>query len=129
RGRIHPHRNAGSRLMSSMTPVRQSGNGNGGGAVPLSALRRFVRRQEPEERGELGSEPLSPPPAREHLLEVEPRNVLCSCTPCALLFPPEAEKRYRRVSRRLWYLRDFVMTDAQWESLAITDNMAFLQRT
>ena len=41
-------------------------------------------------------------------------------------FPPEAEKRYRRVSRRLLYLQDFAMDDMQWESLAIPVNMAFL---
>ena len=116
--------------MSSMTPVRTTGNGNGdGSAVPLSALRRFIKRQEPEERCELCSQPLAPHPHHEHLLEAEARQMLCSCTPCALLFPPEAEKRYRRVSRRLWYLRDFVMTDAQWEALAIPVNMAFLQTT
>ena len=46
--------------------------------------------------------------------------------PCAILFPTEAEKRYRRVSRRLLYLDDFAMDDMQWESLAIPVNMAFL---
>jgi hypothetical protein len=45
---------------------------------------------------------------------------------CAMLFPADAEKRYRRVPRRLWYLQGFEMSDGQWGSLAIPVNMAFL---
>ncbi len=51
---------------------------------------------------------------------------MCSCTPCALLFPVEAQKRFRRVPRRLWHLTDFVMTDSMWDSFAVPVNMAFL---
>ena len=46
-----------------------------------------------------------------------------------MLFPADADKRYRRVPRRLWYLEGFAMTDMQWESLAIPVNMAFLHTT
>ena len=95
----------------------------------LTGLRGFIRERPPAERCELCSAELAPHPRHEHLLEPGARQIHCSCTPCALLFPPDAGKRYRRVPRRLWYLHGFAMTDAQWESLAIPVNMAFLHTT
>lgn len=92
----------------------------------LTGLRGLIRERAPAERCELCSAELSPHPHHEHLFEPATRQIKCSCTPCAILFPPEAEKRYRRVSRRLLYLDDFAMSDIQWESLAIPVNMAFL---
>jgi Family of unknown function (DUF5947) len=92
----------------------------------LESLRRFVKEREPAERCELCAAGIAPHPQHEHLLDPGERQLLCSCTPCALLFPVEAQKRFRRVSRRLWSLTDFTMTDAMWDSLAIPVNMAFL---
>jgi hypothetical protein len=97
--------------------------------VRLPGLRDFVRERAPAERCELCSAELSPHPHHEHLLEPSVRQIHCSCTPCAILFPADADKRYRRVPRRLWYLESFAMTELQWESLAIPVNMAFLQTT
>ncbi|HEY6377953.1 MAG TPA: DUF5947 family protein [Candidatus Dormibacteraeota bacterium] len=104
--------------------LRTSSGGNG--SNPLAALRRFTREREPAERCELCSAPLAPHPRHEHLLDPAARALACACTPCALLFPPEAEKRYRRVSRRLFWLEDFTLSDAQWEALALPVGMAFL---
>lgn len=95
----------------------------------LDSLRRFIREREPAERCELCAEGIAPHPHHEHLLEPEQRQLMCSCTPCALLFPVEAQKRFRRVPRRLWHIDDFAMTDAMWDSLAIPVNMAFLLRS
>ena len=92
----------------------------------LKSLRRFVKEREPAERCELCAAGIAPHPQHEHLLEPLGRQLMCSCTPCALLFPVEAQKRFRRVPRRLWSLTDFTMTDAMWDSLAIPVNMAFL---
>ncbi len=92
----------------------------------LDSLRRFVKEREPAERCELCAAGIAPHPHHEHLLEPAERQLMCSCTPCALLFPVEAQKRFRRVPRRLWSLTDFTMTDAMWDSLAIPVNMAFL---
>src|ERR1700694_3083509 len=97
--------------------------------VRVPGLRGFIRERAPAERCELCSAELAPHPHHEHLYEPGSRQIHCTCTACAILFPVEAEKRYRRVSRRLWYLQGFTMTDAQWESLAIPVNMAFLQTT
>lgn len=94
--------------------------------APLAGLRGFIRERPPAERCELCSAELSPHPRHEHLFEPSSRQIHCSCTACAMLFPADAEKRYRRVPRRVWYLHGFAMTDAQWESLAIPVNMAFL---
>ncbi len=102
-----------------------SGNGRPGNDA-LAALSRFRKRPEAEEQCELCAAPLPPHPHHEHLLEPAVRQLHCTCTACALLFPADAEKRYRRVPRRLWYLADFVMSDGQWESMAIPVNMAFL---
>jgi hypothetical protein len=95
-------------------------------AARVPGLRGLIRTRAPAERCELCSAELSPHPNHEHLFEPSSRQIHCSCTPCAILFPAEAEKRYRRVSRRLVYLQDFAMDDRQWESLAIPVNMAFL---
>jgi hypothetical protein len=95
-------------------------------AARLPGLRGLIRERAPAERCELCSAELSPHPNHEHLFEPASRQIHCSCTPCAILFPADAEKRYRRVSRRLLYLQDFAMDDMQWESLAIPVNMAFL---
>ena len=93
----------------------------------LDTLRRFVREREPRCRCDLCSEAIAEHPHHEHLFEPGPRQLLCACTPCALLFPTEARKRYLRVPRRLWLLDGFAMSDAAWDDLAIPVNMAFLQ--
>ena len=95
-------------------------------AARLSGLRGLIRERAPAERCELCSAELSPHPNHEHLFEPASRQIHCSCTPCAILFPADADKRYRRVPRRLLYLEDFAMDDMQWESLSIPVNMAFL---
>lgn len=103
------------------------GSGNG---TALAGLRRLVHpRDEPDERCELCDAPLPPDPHHEHLLEVEPRTLRCACTACAMLFPADADKRYRRVPQRLLLLDGFVLDDARWESLAIPVNMAFFLRS
>ncbi len=98
-------------------------------AARLSGLRGLIRERAPAERCELCSAELSPHPHHEHVFEPGARQIHCTCTPCAILFPPEAEKRYRRVPRRLWYLSGFAFSDAQWEGLSIPVNMAFLHTT
>ena len=95
-------------------------------AARAPGLRAFIRERAPAERCELCAAELSPHPRHEHLFEPSSRQIHCSCTACAMLFPADAEKRYRRVPRRLVYLDGFAMSDAQWESLAIPVNMAFL---
>jgi Family of unknown function (DUF5947) len=61
----------------------------------------------------------------QHLIEPSNRKLICSCDACAILFSGGAETKYRRVPRRIRFLPDFHLTDAQWESLMIPINMAF----
>lgn len=101
-------------------------NHGGNGSSALAALRRFTRAREPGERCDLCSAPLAPHPRHEHVLDPGPRAIACACTPCALLFPPDAQKRFRRVPRRLFWIEGFALSDEQWDAFAIPVGMAFL---
>ena len=61
----------------------------------------------------------------EHLVDVSTRQMTCACQACAILFSGKANAKYRRVPRRIRYLTNFQLTDAQWESLLIPIGMAF----
>ncbi len=88
----------------------------------FTALRRFIRKRAPVEFCELCSAELTDD--HQHLLEPSSRKLVCSCDACAILFSGQ-EGKYRRVPRRIRFLPDFHLTDAQWESLLIPINMAF----
>ncbi len=91
--------------------------------TPFAVLRRFVRQRAVMERCEMCSAEL--PPAHEHLVEPSTRQMVCACLACAILFSGKANTKYRRVPRRIRYLSNFQLTDAQWESLLIPISMAF----
>jgi len=94
------------------------------GRRPLAALQQFVRKPRIEtEVCELCAAPLAS--VHDHLLEVEKRNVVCACNPCAILFGGSARQRYRRIPRDVRRLNDFSMDDHEWESLLIPINLAF----
>ncbi len=93
-----------------------------GGA--FATLRQFVAERAPAERCELCSAELAP--EHQHLIDPASRELICACDACVLLFDrSEAQTRYRRVPRRVRRLPDFVMTDAQWDSLLIPISLAF----
>lgn len=96
-------------------------------AVTLSALRRFMRRPEVRERCELCSAEVQSHPRHEHLLEQHTGQVTCSCSACAMIFPVNAGKRYLRIPRVPYRLDGFVMSEDQWDSLAIPVRMAYVQ--
>jgi len=89
----------------------------------LATLRRFVRPRAAVERCELCSAEL--PAEHEHLVDVSTRQLTCACQACAILFSGKANAKLRRVPRRIRYLADFQLSDAQWESLLIPISMAF----
>ena len=62
----------------------------------------------------------------EHVVECASGRLSCCCDACALLFRNQSTARFRAVPRDITLLADFRMTDAQWESLAIPINLAFL---
>jgi hypothetical protein len=68
-------------------------------------------------------------PAHEHLVEPASRRLICSCEACAILFEGQAGTKYKRVPRRVLFLRDFQLTDGQWDGLMVPIEMAFFFRS
>ena len=97
------------------------------GPSAFASLRRFARKRPPTESCELCSAALSTD--HEHLVEAAAGRLLCSCTACAILFGGQPGARYRRVPRRVEFLSDFRLTDAQWEELHLPINLAFFFRS
>ncbi len=64
-----------------------------------------------------------------HLVELASRQLVCACDPCAMLFDGMERSRYKRVTRRVEFLPEFQLSDAQWESLYIPINLAFFVRS
>ncbi len=89
----------------------------------FAALRQFARKPPTQERCELCSREIAP--EHEHLVEPAKRKLLCVCSACAILFDGQSGAKYKRVPRRVLYLRDFQMTDSQWDSLMVPIDMAF----
>jgi hypothetical protein len=61
-----------------------------------------------------------------HLLETVSRKLICACQACAILFSGNQNLKFKRVPRDVRFLSDFHLTDAQWDSLMIPIEMAFL---
>ncbi len=91
----------------------------------FAALRRFAKApQQPVlERCELCN--LVLPPIHRHLLDMETRQVACSCDPCALLFQNAVGAKFKLIPRDAQPLPDFHMTDAEWEGLSLPISLAF----
>jgi hypothetical protein len=92
-------------------------------STPLAALRRFARPAAAVERCELCSAALAPD--HQHLVAPANRQLLCACDPCAILFSSQGGTKYRRVPRRVRFLTDLRLSDAQWDSLLIPIGLAF----
>ncbi len=89
----------------------------------MASLRQFARNRAAVERCEMCSRELAP--EHQHLIEPEKRKLVCACDACAVLFTTQAGTKLRRVPRRIRFLRDFRMSDSQWNSLMIPIEMAF----
>src|SRR3954447_3044378 len=88
--------------------------------------RRAARdREAAQERCELCSAPIGDD--HRHLLDLDRRELLCTCRACALLFDREAAARgrMRLVGDRRLRLEDFVLTEAMWEQLRLPVDIAF----
>jgi len=89
----------------------------------FAALRQFARRRALVERCEMCSREL--PAEHEHLVEPNQRKLVCACDACAILFEGQNGAKYKRVPRQVQFLRDFRLTDAQWDGLMVPIEMAF----
>jgi Family of unknown function (DUF5947) len=78
-----------------------------------------------EERCDLCGEPIAS--RHRHLLDVETRELMCSCRACSLLFDRDAAGggHYRLVPERRLSVVDFELADPIWERLRIPVEMAF----
>lgn len=93
----------------------------------LLRLRQFARKRPAVERCELCSRGLLA--GHEHLVEPESHKLLCACDACAILFDAQRDAKYKRLPRSVRFLRDFQLTDGQWDSLRIPIEMAFFFRS
>jgi hypothetical protein len=101
--------------MSSVLPPQQES--------AFAALRQFARKRGAEERCEMCSRELTS--VHEHLVQPIDRRLICACGACAILFEGQGGTKYRRVPRRVLFLQDFQLTDAQWDGLMVPIEMAF----
>ncbi|MGA2421886.1 MAG: DUF5947 family protein [Candidatus Acidiferrum sp.] len=92
----------------------------------FATLRQFARKRAPVERCELCSQELAS--EHDHLVEPTSRRLICTCQACAILFDAQGGK-YKRVPRRVLFLRDFQLTDVQWEGLMVPIEMVFFFRS
>jgi hypothetical protein len=89
----------------------------------FAVLRQFARRRANVERCEMCSRELGA--EHEHLVEPASRRLICACSACAILFEGQSGKKYKRVPREVIFLRDFRLTDGQWDGLMVPIDMAF----
>jgi hypothetical protein len=92
-----------------------------------SRLGRLARRERGQrvaalEHCELCSEPI--PAEHRHLLDLNQREVVCSCKACSLLFDG-GEGLYRLIPDRRLHIADLELSDLAWEELRLPVEMAF----
>jgi uncharacterized protein DUF5947 len=93
----------------------------------FATLQQFARKRAVMERCEMCSQEL--PAGHEHLVEPDKCKLVCACDACAILFEGQSGSKYKRVPRRVLFLRDFQLTDAQWDGLMVPIEMAFFFRS
>ena len=101
--------------MSSGIPLQQD--------KAFATLRQFARKRIAMERCEMCSQELAH--EHEHLVEPASRRLICACGACAILFEGQAGTKYKRVPRQVLFLRDFHLTDDQWDGLMVPIEMVF----
>jgi hypothetical protein len=93
----------------------------------FAALRQFARKRKAAERCEMCSLELGA--EHEHLVEPVNRRLICACQACAILFEGQTGTKFKRVPREVLFLRDFQLSDAQWDGLMVPIEMAFFFRS
>jgi hypothetical protein len=62
------------------------------------------------------------------LFETGPRQLICTCDGCALLFAAGEGSKYAVVPRQVRRLNDFAIPDGEWDALGIPIGLAFFSR-
>jgi hypothetical protein len=93
---------------------------------PLAVLKRVrsVQRPRPGERCDMCA--VGIPDDHSHVVNLETRELLCSCQACYLLFVSGSAGNLRAVPERYLALMGFSLTKAQWETLQVPVSVAFL---
>lgn len=94
---------------------------------PFGALQRLARKRGVLEHCEMCGRELAP--EHDHLVEPSKRKLICACEACAILFQGQSGSKYKRVPRRVLFLPDFQLSDAQWDGLMVPIEMAFFFRS
>jgi hypothetical protein len=106
-----------------------TGPGAGTGPPMAPGLRRFLERPKPRaapgELCEMCTEPIRS--GHSHVVNLEARNLMCTCRPCWLLFTRDgaAQGRYRSVPERYLHDPGAAITPVQWDTISIPVSMAF----
>lgn len=112
-----------------------TGNGAGSGVSaenqtdPLAILQRIrqtTRRPPSEgEQCEMCGEAI--PEHHSHVVNMDGRNLLCTCRACYLLFAPEGASggKYRAVPERYLIVDGFALSPGEWDRLQIPVGVAF----
>jgi len=95
---------------------------------PLDVLQRIRRappRPRPGERCDMCAEAI--PDEHEHVVNVDSRNLMCTCRGCWLLFTSDGAGggRYRAVPDRYQVVPELTMAGDTWESFQIPVSVAF----
>jgi len=93
----------------------------------FATLRGLARKPEPGEHCDLCGAIVAR--AHQHLIDPAAQKLMCSCDACAVLFSQSGDTKYKRVPRSVRFLKDFSMTDAQWDSLLIPIGLAFFLKS
>lgn len=97
-------------------------------ARPLAALERLLKRGRSVQAGEVCEMCAAPiPDDHPHVVNVETRNLLCSCRACHLLFtsPGAAGEKFRAVPEHYHRAPSFQLSGALWDEFEIPVRVAF----
>jgi transcription elongation factor Elf1 len=93
---------------------------------PLSALRRIATRPPPDpelQTCDMCAEPITSD--HPHVVDIQSRQLMCTCRGCGLLFTADANQRFRAIPDRYLSFPNFELSEAGWESLDIPVGLAF----
>jgi Family of unknown function (DUF5947) len=88
----------------------------------FQTLRRMVPKADQAEHCGLCHQALAP--QHDHLIDPRTRRLVCSCQACAILFNNPAAQ-YKRVPKRVRFLPDCNLSDAEWDAMMIPIGIAF----
>jgi hypothetical protein len=98
---------------------------------PLGALTRVLRTEPRAARADAGDRcemcGTATAAQHSHVVDLDSREVLCTCRPCGLLFTQAGagSGRYRAVPERYLAFPHASITDQQWDALGVPVGMAF----